>query len=290
MTKTGVGRYNVKITWMSPNPGGQGVDYFTVKVKDEAKNESALVGVSYFEDVPLGDEQYYASVQAFSRLGWSQEIIVSQWYKSVILADGDHRHVLQWLAVAFTAFAFCTAALAVGYKYVYWPKAAAAAGDAGGYDLAMFKDLRDNGDLFLDYKDVTVSDVILGHGHFGVVRKGSVRADDGGECPVAVKSLQDHPTSRDIEEFLGEIVLMQKVGQHTNIVSMVGCCLDANKQCLLVVEYCPLGDLQTYLRKVRLDDDLGARKIIRGINVVAMTIFVRHTIFQPYFIIVLRDC
>lgn len=276
MAQTGAGRYNVMVTWKSPNTGGQGVDYFTVKAKNESKNVSATASVAYFDDVLTEDELYYASVQAFSGLGPSKEVTV--WYTRAVLADGDdHRHPLLWLAVAFTVVASCTVALVVGYKYIYWrtkSKTAAAAvaaaaaaaadaaeaaavasetsGDTSSFDLVLLKYLRDNGDLLLDHKNVIVSDVILGHGHFGVVRKGSVKTDGDGEYPVAVKSLRDYPTSRDLEEFLGEIVLMQKVGQHPNIVSMIGCCLDANRQCMLVVEYCPLGDLQTYLRKVRL--------------------------------------
>jgi len=161
------------------------------------------------------------------------------------------------MAVAlFASLALC-AALAVGQ--VLHRRAAAGSdtgGDKGGasaegYDLAVLKVL-DDVDVLLDDDAVTVSDVFLGHGHFGVVKKGALKMADGRVCSVAVKSLRDRPSGRDLDEFLREILLMQKVGKHPNIVSMIGCCLDANKRCMLVVEYCPLGDLQTYLRKVRL--------------------------------------
>ncbi|VVC26315.1 Fibronectin type III,Protein kinase, ATP binding site,Tyrosine-protein kinase, active site,Protein kinase [Cinara cedri] len=252
ITKTADDRYKLKITWLSPNPGGQGVDYFTVKLKNEAKNVSATASVTYFEVMLPIHQHYFVSVEAFSELGRSGEVPVLWWPNKnmpIITNDG---HLLQWLAILFTVIASCAVALVIGFKYVYWPTKLKATENVDRNDLVLLKDLRENGDLLLDYEDVTVTDVILGNGHFGVVNKGSLRTDDGVECPVAVKSLRDHPTSRDLEEFLSEIVLMQKVGQHPNILSMVGCCLDENKQCMLVVEYCPLGDLQTYLRKVSI--------------------------------------
>ena len=52
-------------------------------------------------------------------------------------------------------------------------------------------------------------------------------------------------------QFMEEIEMMKKLGQHKNIVNMVACC--TNKEpFLLVVEYVPNGDLLNYLRKIRL--------------------------------------
>lgn len=42
---------------------------------------------------------------------------------------------------------------------------------------------------------------------------------------------------------------MLNIGTHKNIVSIIGTGFEENVP-LLVVEYCPLGDLQAYLRKV----------------------------------------
>lgn len=251
----GDNRYDVKIGWKSPNVGGQGVDYFRVKLHNEAKNVPNTTNGAYFENVTLSD-LYFASVQAFSRVGHSEETIVRQQRRlKYVEVPGDDRHnyyFYMWM-VALTASVFCTA-LVVG-KQVHRRMMANDDGvaDAGRYDMVVLKNLNDV-HMMLNHEDVTVSDVFLGHGHFGVVRKGALQMENGGECPVAIKSLRDRPSSRDLETFIGEILLMQKVGKHPNIVSMIGCYLDVNKRCLLVVEYCPLGDLQTYLRKVRYNN------------------------------------
>ncbi|XP_026819094.1 tyrosine-protein kinase receptor torso-like [Rhopalosiphum maidis] len=275
------GRYDVRVHWKSPNTDGRGVDYFVVKLdkeakkvsgkdyvaaleqqsnEDEAKNGSssgAEVYVTSFENVSLSD-RYFASVQAFSQFGNSSETIVERKPRADNAATELHQsHYPPWMTVTlFASLALC-AALAVGQVL---HRRAAAGSDTGadkggasaeGYDLAVLKVL-DDVDVLLDDDVVTVSDVFLGHGHFGVVKKGALKMADGRVCSVAVKSLRDRPSGRDLDEFLREILLMQKVGKHPNIVSMIGCCLDANKRCMLVVEYCPLGDLQTYLRKVSI--------------------------------------
>lgn len=248
----GDNRYDAKVGWKSPNVVGQGVDYFHVKLHNEAKNVTYRNNVAYFENVMLSD-LYFASVQAFSRLGHSKETIVRQQrrLKYVEVPGNDHHnhYFFLWMTVLIV-LVFCTV-LVVG-KQVYRQMMANDddVADAGHYDMVVLDNLNDV-HMLLNHEDVTVSDVFLGHGHFGVVRKGALQMENGGECPVAIKSLRDRPSSRDLETFVGEILLMQKVGKHPNIVSMIGCYQDVNKRCLLVVEYCPLGDLQTYLRKVR---------------------------------------
>ncbi|XP_015364159.1 PREDICTED: angiopoietin-1 receptor-like [Diuraphis noxia] len=260
--------YNAQVRWKSLN--GRGVDYFTIKLNNEAKNVSGkhyitaadasgvTEYVASFDDVPFKD-WCLVSVQAYSSLGHSQELVA--WLQRDLneTVATDSRHLFyypSWTTVTlFGLMAFC-AALAVG-RHLH--RRAAAGTDRGskggvsadGYDMVMLKGL-DDVDVLLDDNAVTVSDVFLGHGHFGVVRKGTLKTADGLVCSVAIKSLRDRPSGRDRDEFLREILLMQKVGKHPNIVSMIGCCLDANRRCMLVVEYCPLGDLQTYLRKVSI--------------------------------------
>lgn len=244
----GGGRYDVKMSWKSRNAGGLGVEYFDVKLDQSVQRVPGTVNDAYFENVPLSDH-YFASVQAFSWADRSDETVVREPQRIRYAADRGSFYL--WTVAAF---ALCCAALALGqYAYGRWAagggrKTGAADAAGAGYDMAALRRL-DDVDVVLSREDVVVSDVVLGHGNFGEVRK-AVLKTGGGECPVAVKWLRDHPTARDTERFVHEILLMQTVGKHANIVSMIGCCLDANKRCMLVVEYCPLGDLQTYLSKV----------------------------------------
>ena len=60
----------------------------------------------------------------------------------------------------------------------------------------------------------------------------------------------DMSDDNDRQEFLDEIQLMKAVGEHRNIVNMVGCCT-VEEPMFLLVEYAPYGDLLHYLRKQR---------------------------------------
>lgn len=250
--------YDMTVSWKSPNASSQGVQYFTVKVLEESKNVSVVEGPqAYFCNVPLRDAiDFLVSVQAFSRARNSTETI-QKFVKQELLEVIRNSYPWWTTAVLTASLAFCAAALAVA-KHAYLRRTSSAAeyvdrAAVDGCYARLLEDLRKDVHAWLDAEDVTVSDELLGRGHFGVVRKGAL-STAGTEYTVAVKSLRDRPSGRDLEAFLGEILLMQKVGKHPNIVSMIGCCLDANKRCMLVVEYCPLGDLQTFLKKVRTHD------------------------------------
>lgn len=258
--------YDVRVSWEYPDWSREVVQYFEVKLNELRKNVSADKSqLADFHDVPL-DVNCLVGVRAFSHAGKGSNETLSTF--SVTRDANDRRQDLTyyyyyyyyaWTTALVVAFAFCAVALIVGGRHERRRASAAAATDfdkvvaAGGQDAELLKILRDDVHLWLGTEDVTVFDVFLGRGHFGVVRKGALRTngDGGGEYTVAVKSLRDRPSGRDLEQFLGEILLMQKVGKHPNIVSMIGCCMDADKRCMLVVEYCPLGDLQTFLKKVR---------------------------------------
>ena len=57
----------------------------------------------------------------------------------------------------------------------------------------------------------------------------------------------DQSNEQQKDDFLEEIKLMKEVGQHKNIVSMLGCVTRGDTLCL-VVEFMPYGDLLHYLR------------------------------------------
>ena len=54
----------------------------------------------------------------------------------------------------------------------------------------------------------------------------------------------------DAVDFVEEIKLMKRIGQHPYIVSMLACVSKCQPLCL-IVEYCGCGDLLNYLRRGR---------------------------------------
>ncbi|KAM7295781.1 hypothetical protein ISCGN_021035 [Ixodes scapularis] len=100
----------------------------------------------------------------------------------------------------------------------------------------------------LPYESVHIEEVI-GQGAFAVVHRayawiGKVRET------VAVKTLKQSFTPEEKRGLLQEIELLKLVGPHPNIVSLRACCTTGSVMALLL-EYCPLGDLKTYLTKIR---------------------------------------
>ena len=61
----------------------------------------------------------------------------------------------------------------------------------------------------------------------------------------------DYAGDDDKHQFVEEIEMMKKLGQHKNIVNMIAC-RTRIEPFLLVVEYVPQGDLLKYLRRIRI--------------------------------------
>ncbi|XP_065286340.2 tyrosine-protein kinase receptor torso-like [Dermacentor albipictus] len=89
----------------------------------------------------------------------------------------------------------------------------------------------------------------IGRGAFSVVHRAHVWVGKLRET-VAVKMLKDLPTSDERRDLRREIELLKLVGKHANVVSMRAYCT-MGPRLALVVEYCPLGDLRTYLIRTR---------------------------------------
>ncbi|XP_076300533.1 uncharacterized protein LOC143218874 [Lasioglossum baleicum] len=92
----------------------------------------------------------------------------------------------------------------------------------------------------------------LGNGHFGKVYLGQL--DDTTDTMVAVKMSQNDHASIESEvrrEFLEEIEMMKKAGNHPNLVSLVGYCVQPDKPICILLEYMQGGDLLSYLHLQR---------------------------------------
>ncbi|KAJ8029116.1 Myoblast growth factor receptor egl-15 [Holothuria leucospilota] len=92
----------------------------------------------------------------------------------------------------------------------------------------------------------------LGKGSFGVVYKGLVYGLDGNQryTSVAVKSLRVGSNEMMKLEFLDEIRLIIEIGNHPNILPLLGCCT-VDEPFYLVTELMKYGDLLNFLIKCR---------------------------------------
>ncbi|XP_049936336.1 uncharacterized protein LOC116263663 [Nymphaea colorata] len=124
------------------------------------------------------------------------------------------------------------------------------------YDLPHFslRTIEDATDIFSESNK-------LGEGGYGPVYKGNLR--DGQE--VAVKRLSGR-SRQGFKEFRNEVELIAKL-QHTNLVRLVGCCLEKGEK-ILIYEYVPNKSLDFFLKDPKRRASLDWEKrfnIIKGI-------------------------
>ncbi|ELU15562.1 hypothetical protein CAPTEDRAFT_96849 [Capitella teleta] len=107
-------------------------------------------------------------------------------------------------------------------------------------------------------------DIVLGQGAFGKVMRAEATGIDGtaGTSQVAVKM---------IKALLSELKVLIHIGQHLNILNLLGACTkDMHKGLLyVIVEYCRYGNLRNHLLRRRgnfvntMDDDLKENSIVK---------------------------
>ncbi|XP_022662083.1 fibroblast growth factor receptor 2-like isoform X3 [Varroa destructor] len=96
---------------------------------------------------------------------------------------------------------------------------------------------------------------ILGEGAFGQVVKGEaygIRPGDKttGATVVAVKMLKEGHTDLDMVDLVSEMEVLKTIGQHINIINLLGCCTQ-DGPLYVIVEYASHGNLRDYLRNHR---------------------------------------
>ncbi|XP_059179578.1 fibroblast growth factor receptor 4-like isoform X2 [Physella acuta] len=91
---------------------------------------------------------------------------------------------------------------------------------------------------------------LLGQGAFGKVVTGYFE-----DQKVAIKLVREGAPMSYKEDLVAEIHLMKRIGNHPNIVCLIGACT-MSEPIALVMEYVPYGNLQNFLKKCRLDGDL----------------------------------
>ncbi|CAK9831600.1 Tyrosine kinase receptor Cad96Ca [Anthophora retusa] len=98
---------------------------------------------------------------------------------------------------------------------------------------------------------------VLGQGNFGQVWK--AEADDltghqGTTRLVAVKTVKEGASEREKEDLVRELEIMQQLGSHPNVVTLLGCCTEQEPH-YLILEYVMYGKLLAYLRDHRTRQD-----------------------------------
>ncbi|KAK0179611.1 hypothetical protein PV327_005349 [Microctonus hyperodae] len=98
---------------------------------------------------------------------------------------------------------------------------------------------------------------VLGQGNFGQVWK--AEADDltghkGTTRLVAVKTVKEGASAREKEDLVRELEIMQQLGNHPNVVTLLGCCTEEEPH-YLILEYVMYGKLLAYLRDHRTRQD-----------------------------------
>ncbi|XP_044103178.1 serine/threonine-protein kinase LMTK1 [Neovison vison] len=93
----------------------------------------------------------------------------------------------------------------------------------------------------------------VGHGWFGKVFLGEVNAGVG-SAPVVVKELKASASVQEQMQFLEEAQPYRAL-QHSNLLQCLAQCAEVTPY-LLVMEFCPMGDLKGYLRSCRVAESL----------------------------------
>uniref|UniRef100_K1QVV7 FL cytokine receptor n=1 Tax=Magallana gigas TaxID=29159 RepID=K1QVV7_MAGGI len=104
---------------------------------------------------------------------------------------------------------------------------------------------------------------VIGEGAFGKVHKGEYRQDNGKLSIVAVKMLKEFADKTEEKSLLKEIEAMKQLGNHPNIVGMLGYCTQSSSLCL-IMDFCPLGDLRQYLLNCRHQMMRTGQRVNRG--------------------------
>uniref|UniRef100_A0A8K9XLI2 Vascular endothelial growth factor receptor 3 n=1 Tax=Oncorhynchus mykiss TaxID=8022 RepID=A0A8K9XLI2_ONCMY len=94
---------------------------------------------------------------------------------------------------------------------------------------------------------------VLGHGAFGKVIEASIFgiSQNNSLDTVAVKMLKEGACASDHKALMSELKILIHIGNHLNVVNLLGACTKPSAPLMVVVEYCKYGNLSNYLRAKR---------------------------------------
>ncbi|XP_047424727.1 vascular endothelial growth factor receptor 1 isoform X3 [Mugil cephalus] len=93
----------------------------------------------------------------------------------------------------------------------------------------------------------------LGRGAFGKVMQASAFGIDAStSCrTVAVKMLKEGATASEHKALMTELKILNHIGNHLNVVNLLGACTKSGGPLMVIVEYCRFGNLSTFLKNKR---------------------------------------
>ncbi|XP_067240861.1 vascular endothelial growth factor receptor 3 isoform X2 [Chanodichthys erythropterus] len=94
---------------------------------------------------------------------------------------------------------------------------------------------------------------VLGHGAFGKVIEASIFGHDkkSSSNTVAVKMLKEGATASEHKALMSELKILIHIGNHLNVVNLLGACTKPSGPLMVIVEYCKYGNLSNFLRTKR---------------------------------------
>ncbi|CAH1785216.1 unnamed protein product, partial [Owenia fusiformis] len=274
--------YNAFIMWQPPKVGADIVEYYKIEwhrrpnfdgplsidktVPHNSDNMEITTNSTHYLIPDLwGSYVYEVSIKAVSLAGEGEAVLHSKFIgkkSPTTLAPDVKSGDLLYLIIVPLGLVLLTV---IGCLVLFChrkkqPKKASKAWQENmNYNLPNLDQDEEDLLLELDNFEVSFSSLtlrqVIGQGAFGKVvcaeLHASTRIMRNAQLPmVAVKMLKDGALEEDAQNLRSEIKLMKQLGRHKNIVSMVACCTTGPKVCL-VMDYCPLGDLKNYLRRLR---------------------------------------
>ncbi|XP_076994302.1 vascular endothelial growth factor receptor 3 isoform X2 [Tamandua tetradactyla] len=94
---------------------------------------------------------------------------------------------------------------------------------------------------------------VLGHGAFGkVVEASAFGISKDSSCDtVAVKMLKEGATASEHRALMSELKILTHIGNHLNVVNLLGACTKPAGPLMVIVEFCKYGNLSNFLRAKR---------------------------------------
>uniref|UniRef100_A0A9J7WVY8 receptor protein-tyrosine kinase n=2 Tax=Cyprinus carpio TaxID=7962 RepID=A0A9J7WVY8_CYPCA len=232
-------KYQVRVQLARPGDGGEG------PLGPEAIMETDCPGENHHTVKPKYQDTYCFSYQA----GFSNYIPTTQQVGRPMVED----HQLLWAVVGSVAVTCVTILLALLVLFYIRKSGEETILQFNSGTLTLTRRPKPSSEPLtypiLEWEDIKFEDVI-GEGNFGQVIKAMVKKD-GIKMSAAIKMLKEFSSENDHRDFAGELEVLCKLGQHPNIINLIGAC-ENRGYLYIAIEYAPYGNLLDFLRKSRV--------------------------------------